>query len=129
MREYCESCDGKGYHEYLDYDWDENLLDEGIRVMCDECQGYGDIDNGYKERNALERMAMYILGLDIDENICKKVDCKEEDIDEYNCVDCIINFFSKDCEWNHDDVCVNDQSEWCADFVDSVKCGRCEWYE
>ena len=129
MREYCESCDGKGYHEYPDYDWEENLLDEGIRVECGECQGHGYIDNDYKERNALGRMAIYILGLDIDEDICSKINCRDEDMDDYDCVDCIVNFFSEDCKWEQDEVCVNDQSDWCADFVDSVKCGRCKYFE
>ena len=138
MKIWCESCSGIGYNEYPDYDWDENLLAEGIREICDECQGRGYIDSGYKERNTLERMAMYILKLDIDEDICKKVNCRLDEYDEYidetqqyehDCVDCIVDFFSKDCQWNYDDVCVNDKSAWCADFVDNIKCGRCEYFE
>lgn len=131
MREYCDECNGLGYHEYPDYDWDENILETGIREMCGECQGYGYIDNGYKERNALERMAVYILGLDIDEDICKKTKCKLEiyETDVEGCINCIIDFFSNKCKWERNDFCVNDKSKWVADFAYPHRCGRCGYFE
>lgn len=81
----------------------------------------------YKE--ASERMAAYITTLDIDEDVCKKVDCcmKEHDEDIYTCVDCIISFFNKKCIFELSEVCVNDKSEHCADFVSTVECGRCKF--
>ena len=49
--------------------------------------------------------------------------------DPYENVVLIIEFYSKSCKWEYKEVCVNDQSEWCADFVDNVKCGGCPKYE
>lgn len=125
MKKYCEDCDGHGYHEYPDYDWDENILETGIRVECDTCNG-----SGYIEDDSIaEKIASLLLTKDIDEDICKKVKCRDEEKDMYDCVDCIINFFSRPCTWNGEGVCVYDKSEHCADFVDNVKCGRCEYYD
>ena len=80
-------------------------------------------------KDILERTASLLATYDIDEDICKKINCSNEDKNIYDCVDCIINFFSEPCKWERDDVCVNDASEWCADFVDNVKCGECKYYE
>lgn len=44
MKRVCVTCEGKGYIEYPDYDWDENILDEGIKVICMDCEGKGYID-------------------------------------------------------------------------------------
>ena len=78
--------------------------------------------------NTIKRMAAYIVSKDIDEDVCKKVQCNsdEEDLDIYDCIDCVIAFFSKDCKWEYEEVCVNDKSEHCADFVSSEKCGSCK---
>lgn len=76
-----------------------------------------------------QRIASLLSTYDIEENICNKIDCTNKEKDIYDCVDCIINFFSKPCKWEEDGVCVNDKSEWCANFVDDVKCGECEFYE
>ena len=125
MRIYCEDCEGLGYHEYPDYDYDENILETGIQLKCDTCGG-----NGYMEDDSVaEKIASLLTTYGIDEDICKKVKCNNEERCIYDCVDCIIHFFSKSCKWNCDEVCVNDKSEWCADFVDNVKCGECKYYE
>ena len=76
-----------------------------------------------------QKIASKMSTCDIDKNICDKIDCTNKEKDIYDCVDCIINFFSKPCKWEEDSVCVNDKSEWCADFIDDVKCGECEFYE
>ena len=93
LKVYCEDCDGLGYHEYPDYDYDENILDTGTRIECDSCagQGYGHVP----ERTVLERMATYLLSKDIDEDICSEIDCNI-DGDMYECINCIINFFSRE---------------------------------
>lgn len=76
-----------------------------------------------------QRIASLLSTCDIDKNICSKIDCTNKEKDIYDCVDCIINFFSKSCKWEENGVCVNDESEWCADFVDDIKCGECKFYE
>lgn len=126
MKEFCTDCKGQGYQVFYEYDINYEMI--GVKEMCKACHGHGYIDSVYEQRNHLERMAMYILGLDIDEDICNRVKCNLNE-DKYDCVDCIIDFFGKDCKWNQDEVCVNYESEWCVDFVDNVKCGRCEHYE
>lgn len=79
-------------------------------------------------------MASFISSLDIDEFLCKKVKCRRyinngeiDNGDEYDCYDCIIDFFSKPCKWRADnDVCVNgDCEKYCADFVSEEQCGSC----
>ncbi len=91
------------------------------------------ITNMFNELEKYVSITQRIAGLlsiyDINENICSKINCNNEEKDTYDCVDCIINFFSKPCYWEEDGVCVNDKSEWCADFIDDVKCGKCEFYE
>ena len=82
-----------------------------------------------QDNSIAEKIASLLLTKDIDEGICKKIQCVSEEKDTYECVDCIINFFSRPCTWNSEDVCVYDKSEWCADFVDNVKCGECRYYE
>ena len=82
-----------------------------------------------QDNSIAERIASLLLTRDLDEDVCKKVECNNQEEDIYECVDCIINFFSKPCKWEQDEVCVNDKSEWCADFVDNVKCGECRYYE
>lgn len=125
MKIWCESCSGMGYDEYPDYDWDENLLDEGMRVKCDDCNG-----EGYTTDSTIQRMAGYISTLDIDEDVCKKQYCGFADNEkDEECIDCIINFFSGKCKWEHDEFCVNDKSKWVADFAYPNRCGRCDLYE
>lgn len=127
---YCETCDGAGYIEYPDYDYEENILDVGIRVECPDCGGGG--------INLIKRLASFITTFDIDRTVCGKVQCRLGGYDEYideteqhweDCVDCIVKYFNKPCKWQQDEVCVGDKSEWCADFVDDIKCGRCKYYE
>lgn len=48
VKEYCEECDGKGYIEYPDYDWDENILETDIRVECECSVQVKDIDTPKK---------------------------------------------------------------------------------
>lgn len=126
MKAWCESCSGKGYDEYPDYDWDENLLDEGMRVKCDDCNG-----EGYTIDSTIQRMAGYISTFDIDEDICKKQTCRliDDEVNRGECIDCIIDFFHNECKWEHDEFCVNDKSEWVADFAYPSRCGRCKYYE
>lgn len=83
------------------------------------------LKKGAHMKNAIKRLAGLITSLDIDETICKKVNCGDYDHDAYECADCIIYFYSRPCKWEENEVCVNDKSEWCADFVDNTKCGRC----
>lgn len=79
-----------------------------------------------KECRIAERMASFILqNFDIDENICKYCKFTQGYYDVYDCVECLIDRFEKKCYWEQDDVCVNDKSEHCADFIDNVKCGGC----
>jgi len=127
---YCKTCGGKGYIEYPDYDYEENILDVGIKVECPDC--------GNKEDNLVNRLAGFITTFNINESICSKIQCRLGNYDEYidetsqyleDCVDCIINHFNKPCKWEQNEVCVNDKSEWCADFIDGVRCGRCKYYE
>lgn len=33
------------------------------------------------------------------------------------------------CKWLYDEVCVNDESDYCADFPDKEYCTRCRFYE
>ena len=75
-------------------------------------------------KDTLERVASLLSTFDIDESICRKNKCD----DEHDCVECIINFFKKPCQDERDGVCVNDSSEWCCDFIDNEKCGRCRYY-
>lgn len=88
-----------------------------------------------KEDKIIKGMASYIDSLDIDEFICKKIKCLEycngaTEVDEYECIDCIINFFSKDCKYLEDnEVCVNSDSVYCADFVGPEQCGKCYFKE
>lgn len=41
----------------------------------------------------IKRMAEYIEGLDIDEDICRKVECSFYTGEKIKCTDCIIKFF------------------------------------
>ena len=41
MIKICPECGGLGYIEFPDYDYEENILDSGIQVTCDLCQGEG----------------------------------------------------------------------------------------
>lgn len=95
----------------------------GITIECSDCNN--------KRNSLVDRLAGFIATIDIDESICNK-HCKfknEESVDIYDCIDCIIECFDKSCKWEQDEVCVNDESKWCADFVDGVKCGGCRYYE
>lgn len=86
-----------------------------------------------EKEKIIENMASYISGLDIDEDICKKMSkingkrkCQDNDV--YSCMECIIEFFSKDCTWKaSNDVCVNSDCDACADFVSAAICGRCRY--
>ncbi len=78
----------------------------------------------------IQRMAGYISTLDIDEDICKKQYCGFADNEkDEECIDCVVNFFSSECKWEYDEFCVNDKSQWVADFAYPSRCGRCEYYE
>ncbi len=72
---YCETCDGAGYIEYPDYDYEENILDVGIRVECPYCGGGG--------INLIKRLASFITTFDIDRTVCGKVQCRLGGYDEY----------------------------------------------
>ena len=131
MKLWCESCSGLGYDEYPDYDWDENLLETGVQVKCDDCNGKGYIE-AFESEDTIQRMAGYIYKLDIDEDICRKAKkCRltTYEIDADECIDCIVDFFSNKCKWEHDEFCVNDKSTWVADFAYPSRCGRCKYYE
>jgi len=71
-----------------------------------------------------EKLAAALLSSNA--SMLDKIDIGE---DSYENVDLIIEFYSKSCKWEYDEVCVNDQSEWCADFIDNIKCGGCQEYE
>ena len=85
------------------------------------------------EKDKLIRgLLSYITSCDIDEFVCKKVkECRVEKLgelntDEYDCMDCIREYFSTPCIYFADnEVCVNAESEHCADFVGPERCGRC----
>lgn len=79
-------------------------------------------------------MASFISTINLEDFLCKKVRenaicCngkKDYDYDNYDCIDCILKFFSSPCKWKSDnDVCVNDICQHCADFVSEVECGKC----
>ena len=85
-----------------------------------------------KNEKLIRALLSYINSQDIDEFICKKVkDCKVEQMgelntDEYDCMDCIRKFFETPCIYYADnEVCVNADSEHCADFVGPEQCGKC----
>lgn len=80
-----------------------------------------------KLEQAAEGMAAYISSLDIDEDICKKVDCKNKEEDNEECIDCILDYFTTQCWYEVDEVCVNDETEYTADFVNSRICGACKY--
>ena len=46
----------------------------------------------------IEKMATYISSLDIDEDICKRVNCRLDtyEVNELKCIECIKEFFTKD---------------------------------
>lgn len=44
MKKICYECGGKGYIEFADYDYEENILETGIKVTCDNCQGEGYVE-------------------------------------------------------------------------------------
>ena len=71
-----------------------------------------------------EKLAAALLSSNT--SILNKITLSE---DSYENVDLIIELYSKPCKWEYKEVCVNDKSEWCADFVDNVKCGGCHEYE
>lgn len=80
----------------------------------------------------INALASFINSQDIDEFLCKKVKCRRydengvDDGDHYDCISCIIEFVSTPCKWLADnDVCVNGDCEYCADFVSEVECGAC----
>lgn len=84
------------------------------------------------DENIIKSMASFIGSTDIDEFLCKKVKCRRYDKngvdngDKYDCIDCIIDYFSTPCKWKADnDVCVNGDCEYCADFVSEMECGKC----
>lgn len=88
--------------------------------------------------NSEERLKVSLLSFicshDIDESVCKKVKnpiCLSDlDYDRFDCMDCICEFFKLPCKWLADnDVCVNDKSEYCADFVGEDICGGCSLRE
>lgn len=89
-------------------------------------------DNLFKELakyvSITQKLASLLAVYDI-KHVCSKMDCDNKEKDIYDCVDCIINFYSKPCKWEQDGICVNDKSEWCTDFVDDIICGECKLYE
>lgn len=80
-------------------------------------------------KDILEKITSLLLTHDVDEDVCKKLKCNDGYKDTYDCLECVINFYNKPCKWERDGVCVNDDSEWCADFIDNIKCGSCRYYE
>lgn len=83
------------------------------------------------EKRLINSLASFIASQDIDEFLCKKVICRREENgidvgDDYDCMDCIIEYFLKPCKWKaENDVCVNGDCEHCADFVSEMECGKC----
>lgn len=121
MKVECINCNGNGF-----------ILKHNHRDICNICHGDGLMHSESIEDDIIQRMAGYIYKLDIDEDICKKVKkCRlatyETDAEE--CVDCIVDFFSSKCKWEHDEFCINDESEWVADFAYPSRCGMCDLYE
>lgn len=68
--------------------------------------------------NVSKKLAAYIISKDKE---------RDDSYDEDK-VDFIIKYYNNSCMWEKDEVCVNDQSKWCADFVDPVKCGACPFF-
>jgi len=60
----CSECGGLGYFEFPDYDYEENILDAGIQICCDLCQGEGYYEvkstrlfvKAYKDGKVLKRL-------------------------------------------------------------------------
>lgn len=87
-----------------------------------------------KDEKLIKTMIGFIRQFDIDESVCKKVDCRreglEEETDDYDCYDCLREYFSKSCKWlAENEVCVLDKSENCTEFVDEYICGFCRFRE
>lgn len=87
----------------------------------------------FSEERLKVSLLSFIRSQDIDEAICKKVKnpiCERDDYDRFDCMDCICDFFKTPCKWlAENDVCVNDKSEHCADFVGEDICGGCSLRE
>ncbi len=64
MMKICPECGGLGYIEFADYDYEENILDSGIKITCDLCQGGGQYEvkstklfvKVYKDGRILKRL-------------------------------------------------------------------------
>lgn len=64
MMKICPECGGLGYIEFADYDYEENILDSGIKITCDLCQGEGQYEvkstklfvKVYKDGRILKRL-------------------------------------------------------------------------
>ena len=126
----CKTCEGQGFNEYVDYDYENEPCGISTIMECMDCGGSGDM-SGYSDMDIIERLLGFITTFDIDEDICKKTKCPtgRNEGDYYSCADCILSFFSTPCKWEQDGICVSDKSKWCADFVDNTKCGRCNYFE
>ncbi len=48
-----------------------------------------------RKDKVINEMAEYIASLDIDEDICKNIECGEEYEEINKCVECVIKFFEK----------------------------------
>lgn len=59
MKKWCEDCEGTGYIEIPDYDWDENPI-EPMSIECCECEGSGYI-NTKLCRKATQRLVGYTV--------------------------------------------------------------------
>ena len=120
MRVECMNCRGNGF-----------TLKHNHRDICNICHGDGLVYDENIEDDIIQRMAGYISNEDIDEDVCKKTKCRLKlyEADAEECVDCIVDFFSNKCKWEHDEFCVNDKSQWVADFAYPSRCGRCKHYE
>lgn len=118
----CGFCDGLGYNEY--FDEIDDLLP--IKTECLNCGGSGQA-HGYSEVDIIERLASLVL-VNADDSLHKRLNLSPRD-DFYDLVDSIIAFFSTPCKWEVDEVCVNDKSSLCADFVSNIECGKCPYFE
>ena len=93
-----------------------------------------------QKKTAAEAMASYIVAQDIDEDVCKRVDCRiteEEETEEEikdKCIKCVIDYFGTPCIYlenqrNLDatELCVKKGCKHFNTQIDSTKCYDCEY--
>lgn len=73
---------------------------EYVKLTCNEVAKNSELNSesnsAIKEKNKIiNAMSKYIAKLDIDEDICKYINCGEGDKEREKCVECITKYFKK----------------------------------